>query len=39
MDKKRLIFYLALVLTIVASLVYGIVLGDPPEMRMEASGL
>jgi|GEM_PF-3111449 len=39
MDKTRLLFYLALILVIVGSLVYGVVLGDPPEMRMEASGL
>jgi hypothetical protein len=39
MSKFKLAFFVLLAVVIAASLVYGIMLGDPGAMRMEASSL
>ena len=39
MNKPRLIFFIVLALAILTSLAAGILLGDPQNMRVEASGL
>jgi len=36
---RRLIIFIFMVVLILASLAYGIFLGDPADMRVEASGL
>jgi len=39
MNKTKLITYLLLALVVIGFLVWGIFLGDPLDMRVEASGL
>jgi hypothetical protein len=39
MNKKKLIFIVVLSAIVIVALVRGIILGDPADMRMEASGL
>ncbi len=38
-DKRKLITFLIIGAVIIASLVYGIFLGDPQDIRIEGSGL
>jgi hypothetical protein len=38
-NKKKLIGWILLTVLIILSLSYGIILGDPLDMRVEASGL
>ncbi len=37
--KQKFLTYIFMVVIIVAFLVYGMLLGDPQDMRIEASGL
>ena len=39
MNKKKLLVYIVLVVIVVITLIRGIILGDPADMRMEASAL
>ncbi len=39
MNKKRLFVFVLIGLVVTVALVRGIMLGDPADMRMEASGL
>ena len=39
MNKTRLITYLVIAAVVIVALIRGIILGDPADMRVEASGL
>jgi len=39
MNKGKLILYVVLAVIVIIALLRGILLGDPGDMRMEASGL
>jgi hypothetical protein len=39
MNKTRLIVFLVFAVVMVTALIRGILLGDPSDMQMEASGL
>ena len=38
-NKRKLTFYIIMTVMLLASLLYGIFVGDPQDMRIEASGL
>lgn len=39
MNRTRFIAYLVIAAVVIVALVRGIILGDPADMRLEASGL
>ena len=39
MRKGKLLIYIVLAVIVIVALIRGILLGDPGDMRMEASGL
>jgi hypothetical protein len=39
MNKQKLLIYVVIAVVLVIALLRGIFLGDPADMRMEASGL
>lgn len=39
MNKKKLLTYVVIAVVVVIALIRGIVMGDPADMRLEASAL
>ena len=39
MNKTRLLIFLVFAVVVLTALIRGIILGDPSDMQMEASGL